>query len=142
MSYSSFEKNVLTHKTIQLIHVIEYTRNGYINLAEFSTGSAPALSKVTNPDGSFTYLLFEVHKYLDSDDSGTHADCISDEIDPAFAPMAEYLRENNRIALLAETGGVNDETCFISMSISLFSLLYPFTLSPGGFESPSIKSPI
>ena len=34
-----------------------------------SNGSAAALSKVTNPDGSITGLIFDVHKYLDSDNS-------------------------------------------------------------------------
>jgi endoglucanase len=32
-----------------------------------------ALSTVKNPDGSTTNLIFDVHKYLDSDNSGTHA---------------------------------------------------------------------
>jgi endoglucanase len=32
-----------------------------------------ALKKVVNPDGSVTNLIFDVHKYLDSDNSGTNA---------------------------------------------------------------------
>lgn len=38
-----------------------------------SNGSADALKKVVNPDGSITGLIFDVHKYLDSDNSGTNA---------------------------------------------------------------------
>lgn len=34
-----------------------------------SNGSADALNKVTNPDGSITNLIFDVHKYLDFDNS-------------------------------------------------------------------------
>ncbi len=34
-----------------------------------SNGSGAALIKVTNPDGSTTNLVFDVHKYLDSDNS-------------------------------------------------------------------------
>ncbi len=34
-------------------------------------GSAEALSVVTNPDGSKTNLIFDVHNYLDLDASGT-----------------------------------------------------------------------
>ena len=34
-----------------------------------SNGSGDALMKVTNPDGSITGLIFDVHKYLDSDNS-------------------------------------------------------------------------
>lgn len=43
-----------------------------------SSGSAAALGAVTNPDGSVTNLVFDVHKYLDSDNSGTHAECTTD----------------------------------------------------------------
>lgn len=46
-----------------------------------------------------------VHQYFDSDNSATQASYVGDGIDAAFASMANYLRENNRIALLAETGG-------------------------------------
>lgn len=34
-----------------------------------SNGSGAALLTVTNPDGSTTNLIFDVHKYLDSDNS-------------------------------------------------------------------------
>lgn len=44
--------------------------NDYTSAGEFiSNGSADALSKVTNPDGGFDNLVFDVHKYLDSDNS-------------------------------------------------------------------------
>ncbi|KAG9042091.1 hypothetical protein FS837_011362 [Tulasnella sp. UAMH 9824] len=57
-----------------------------------SSGSAAALSQVKNPDGSITNLIFDVHKYLDSDNSGTHAECTTD-------------------AFLSETGGGNVQSC-------------------------------
>lgn len=38
-----------------------------------SNGSAAALSTVKNPDGTTTGLIFDVHKYLDTDNSGTNA---------------------------------------------------------------------
>ena len=34
-----------------------------------SSGSAAALDAVTNPDGTTTNLVMDVHKYLDSDSS-------------------------------------------------------------------------
>lgn len=53
--------------------------NAYTSAQQFiSNGSAAALSTVKNPDGSITNLVFDVHKYLDSDNSGTHADCVTD----------------------------------------------------------------
>lgn len=76
-----------------------------------SNGSAAALSKVINPDGSTTNLIFDVHKYLDSDNSGTHAECVTNNIDNAWSPLADWLRENKRQALNTETGGGNTDSC-------------------------------
>ncbi|KXN82252.1 Endoglucanase EG-II [Leucoagaricus sp. SymC.cos] len=76
-----------------------------------SNGSADALNKVTNPDGSKTNLVFDVHKYLDSDNSGTHPDCTTNNIDNAWKPLGDWLRENGRQALNTETGGGNTSSC-------------------------------
>lgn len=44
--------------------------NNWTSAATFvSNGSADALNKVKNPDGSITNLVFDVHKYLDYDNS-------------------------------------------------------------------------
>ncbi|TFY57763.1 hypothetical protein EVG20_g8415 [Dentipellis fragilis] len=86
--------------------------NDYTSAAQFiSNGSAAALSKVTNPDGSITGLIFDVHKYLDSDNSGTHPDCATNNIDEAWEPLAQYLRQNGRQAFNTETGGGNVADC-------------------------------
>jgi hypothetical protein len=42
-----------------------------------SNGSAGNLSRVHNPDGTNTSLIFDVHKYLDADGSGTRLECVS-----------------------------------------------------------------
>ncbi|KAI5118495.1 hypothetical protein M0805_003995 [Coniferiporia weirii] len=76
-----------------------------------SNGSADALNTVTNPDGSITNLVFDVHKYLDSDNSGTHAECVTNNIDDTFAPLAQWLRCNGRQAFNTETGGGNTASC-------------------------------
>ena len=86
--------------------------NDWQSAAAFiSDGSAAALSTVKNPDGSTTNLIFDVHKYLDSDNSGTHTECVTNNIDSAFAPLATWLRQNNRQAILTETGGGNTASC-------------------------------
>ena len=83
---------------------------GYTSAESFvSSGSAEALGKVTNIDGSTDNLIFDVHKYLDSDNSGTHAGCVENGISNAFQPLASYLTQNKRIALLSETGGGSDD---------------------------------
>ncbi|KAL7807423.1 endoglucanase EG-II [Trichoderma gracile] len=90
--------------------------NDWQSAAAFiSDGSAAALSQITNPDGSTTNLIFDVHKYLDSDNSGTHAECTTNNIDGAFAPLATWLRQNNRQAILTETGGGNVQSCIQDM---------------------------
>ena len=95
-----------------------------------SNGSGPALLKVTNPDGSTTNLVFDVHKYLDSDNSGTHEDCVTNNIDNAWAPLAEWLRCNGRQAFNTETGGGNVASCetFMCQQVA-----YQNANSDGGF---------
>jgi hypothetical protein len=75
--------------------------NDFTSAESFVTdGSGPALAKVTNPDSTTTNLVFDVHKYLDSDGSGTSPDCVGNYISLAFEPLAQWLRCNGRMALL------------------------------------------
>ncbi|PMD38430.1 glycoside hydrolase family 5 protein [Hyaloscypha variabilis F] len=86
--------------------------NDFTSAESFVTdGSGPALAKVTNPDSTTTNLVFDVHKYLDSDGSGTSPDCVGNYISLAFEPLAQWLRCNGRMALLSETGGGSTSTC-------------------------------
>ncbi|KAG8942188.1 Endoglucanase EG-II, partial [Tulasnella sp. 408] len=84
-----------------------------------SSGSAAALSQVKNPNGSITNLIFDVHKYLDSDNSGTHVECTTDNIQSSFLPLAQWLRCNGRQAFLSETGGGNVQSCVTYMCAQL-----------------------
>ncbi|KAF8846566.1 glycoside hydrolase [Acephala macrosclerotiorum] len=77
-----------------------------------SSGSADALLAVTNPYGSTTGLIYDLHKYLDVDNSGTHAECTTDNIADAFQIAADYLRTNGRQALVSETGAGSTSSCF------------------------------
>jgi endoglucanase len=84
-----------------------------------SNGSAAALSQVKNPNGSTTGLIFDVHKYLDSDNSGTHVECTTDNVQSTFLPLAQWLRCNGRQAILTETGGGNVQSCVTAMCAQL-----------------------
>ena len=87
-------------------HTILLPGTGYTSAESFvSSGSGPALAKVKNMDGSTDNLIFDVHKYLDSDNSGTHAACVGNDISVAFGPLASWLKQENRQALLSEIGG-------------------------------------
>ncbi|KAJ7931237.1 endo-beta-1,4-glucanase [Mycena leptocephala] len=91
--------------------------NNWTSAATFvSNGSADALKKVVNPDGSVTNLIFDVHKYLDFDNSGTNPECTTNNIAEAWAPLAQWLRCNKRQAFNTETGGgFNTASCMTFM---------------------------
>ncbi|MCJ1468577.1 Endoglucanase EG-II [Pseudocyphellaria aurata] len=129
-------------------HYILLPGNGYTNAGQFATGSAPALSRVANLDGSKTNLIFDVHQYFDGDNSGTSPRCVSDKIDAAFAPLAAYLRKNKRLALLSETGGgKSDPSCLTNVCKALSYLdnnsdvyLGYLGWSAGSFDSQYVLS--
>lgn len=109
--------------------------NDWTSAQQMPTKSGPALLKVKNPDGSTDGIIFDVHskiplgptelavetdrlladlqitEYLDQDNSGTHTECVTDNIDTAFSPLADWLRTNKRQALNSETGGGNTASC-------------------------------
>lgn len=91
----------------------------YASAAAFVSNSAPALSTVTNPDGSTTNLYYDVHQYYDSDSSGTSTTCVTDHVSDGFAPLAAYLRQHGRKALLSETGGGNTQSCITDVCSAL-----------------------
>ncbi|GLI79678.1 endoglucanase EG-II [Penicillium ochrochloron] len=84
-------------------------------------GSGAALAAVVNPDGSTTNLIFDVHKYLDSDNSGTNAECTTNNVG-VFNNLATWLRSNKRQAILSETGGGNVQSCATNMCQQLDAL--------------------
>ncbi|KAL3422971.1 endoglucanase VIII [Phlyctema vagabunda] len=89
--------------------------NNFASAGTFvSNGSGAALLAVTNPDGSTTNLIMDLHKYLDEDNSGTHAECTTDNIADAFALVATFLKENGRLGLVSETGAGSTASCITS----------------------------
>ncbi|KAG2035983.1 glycoside hydrolase family 5 protein [Suillus americanus] len=76
-----------------------------------SSGSANALGAVRNPDSTTTNLIMDVHKYLDSDSSGTNTACVTNAIENTWEPLTTWLRANGRRAFNTETGGGNVESC-------------------------------
>lgn len=75
-----------------------------------STGSASSLMNVTNLDGTTTNLVFDVHQYLDFDNSGTHDTCAVNNT-VGFATLATWLRSNGRQAIIGETGAGGTDSC-------------------------------
>jgi endoglucanase len=79
--------------------------NNFTSAGTFvSNGSGAALIGIKNPDGTTTGLILDIHKYLDVDNSGNHAECTTDNISDAFALVAQFLRANGRQGMVSETG--------------------------------------
>jgi endoglucanase len=110
-------------------HIVLLPGENFSSAGTFlSSGWGAALSTVTNPDGSTTNLVLDLHKYLDVDNSGDHPDCVMDNVADTFEPVAAWLRTNKRQAMLSETGvGVNSQSVrtvylYSDTSINLFSV--------------------
>ncbi|KAA1073551.1 hypothetical protein PGT21_015224 [Puccinia graminis f. sp. tritici] len=69
-----------------------------------------AMKVVKNPDGSFDGLVMEVHRYLDTDNSGKSRDCTASHADEV-AKAVELLKADGRQVILGETGGGSTDTC-------------------------------
>ncbi|KAJ4415929.1 hypothetical protein N0V82_007050 [Gnomoniopsis sp. IMI 355080] len=132
--------------------------SSYSSAATLPTEAGPYLLNVTNPDGTTDNLMFDVHKYLDSDNSGTSTECVTNNIDDAFEPLATWLRTNNRQAMLSETGGGNTASCiqyvceelaylnensdvflgYVGWAAGAFDSTYALTLTPTGTTASSM----
>jgi endoglucanase len=92
--------------------VILIPGSSWSSAAALPTEAGPSLLGVTDPsDSSKSKIVFDVHKYLDSDNSGTHDDCVTDNLS-TFQILVNWLKQNNRQALLSETGGGHTQSCY------------------------------
>ncbi|KAF1928537.1 glycoside hydrolase family 5 protein [Didymella exigua CBS 183.55] len=94
----------------------------YTSAGTFVQNSGPALLTVKDTDGTTSKLIFDVHRYLDSDNSGTHAECVTDHVSDTFTPLATWLRTNGRKAILSEIGGGNTASCETDVCAAIASL--------------------
>jgi len=119
----------------------------YTSAGTFPTNSGPSMLKVKDSDGTTSKLIFDVHRYLDSDNSGTHAECTSDHVQDSFVPLATWLRTNKRQAILSEVGGGNTSSCQTDVCAAIDSLnknsdvyLGYIGWSAGAFDSSYVLS--
>jgi endoglucanase len=98
-------------------HIILLPGNTFSSAGTFiSSGWGAAMANITNPDKSTTNLIFDLHKYLDIDNSGDHEECVMDNVALTFEPVAAWLRTHKRQAIVSETGAAASD----SVSISIF----------------------
>ncbi|KAI0779090.1 glycoside hydrolase superfamily [Irpex lacteus] len=113
----------------------------------FPTEAGPLLVNITNPDGGNDRLIFDVHKYLDVDNSGSHAECVTNNVQ-VLQNLVNFLRANgNRQAILSETGGGQTESCFTLFEQELrfvrdsFPTLAGYTVwSAGAFDTTYVTT--
>ncbi|KAI8447618.1 glycoside hydrolase superfamily [Phakopsora pachyrhizi] len=90
-------------------NVILLPGESYSSLQIFSTVYSE-LKEIKNPDGSTEGLVFEFHRYLDSDGSGSSRECTSDRVSEIQA-AAKILSADKRQAIITETGGGSTQSC-------------------------------
>lgn len=73
--------------------------------------------------------------------SGTQTECVTNNINSSFAPLASFLRQAGRQALLTETGGGNTASCetFLCQELAYLNqnsdvYLGYITWAAGGFD--------
>lgn len=126
--------------------------SSYSSAGRLPNEAGSYLLKVTNPDGSTKNIHFDVHMYLDADNSGSSAECVTNNTVKSSAPLASWLRKNGRMAMVTETGGGNTASCekyvceelsylnqnsdvylgYIGWAAEAFSSSYPLSLTPTG----------
>ncbi|KAH9948197.1 glycoside hydrolase superfamily [Amylocystis lapponica] len=85
--------------------------SNYTSAAAMPTVAGPYLVNITDPLGGTGKLLLDVHQYLDSDNSGTHSTCVTNNTE-VLSTFVTFLTANgNRQAILSETGGGNTASC-------------------------------
>jgi len=95
-------------------NLITICGNGYSGGYSWTSGSygtanGNVLTGITDSAKNF---VFEVHQYLDSDNSGTHAQCVSQTIGRTqLANFYSWCKSHGYKAILGEFGGQDPTTC-------------------------------
>lgn len=74
-----------------------------------SSGNGDAMKSLTDPQNK---IIYEMHQYLDSDGSGTSADCVSSTIGSSRLEAATaWLRSNGKKGIIGEFAGGANSNC-------------------------------
>lgn len=84
--------------------------NSWDNAAVWASGANAPILQVTDPAGGVDKLLLDVHKYIDSDGSGTSHECTNNGLD-MLQPLVSYLKQQGRRAIVTEIGGAVTDSC-------------------------------
>jgi len=120
--------------------------SNYTSAQTFPTGAGPYLANVTDPlYGNTDRLLFDVHKYLDYDNSGTHAECVTNNT-VVMETLVQFLVDyGGRQAILSETGGGNTASCeeYLYQELAYIKSAHPYMVgfsiwAAGAFDTTYI----
>jgi len=103
-------------------NIILLSGTNFASAAAFpSSGNGNLMLQVHNPNGGYDNIVLSVHQYLDSDFSGTSAECSQGaQAVTGFNNLAKFLRSNgNRKAMILETGGGNTQSCMTQLCQAL-----------------------
>lgn len=91
--------------------------HNFVSGEGYGAPNAAVLATLHDPVNNFA---FEVHQYLDSDSSGTHAGCVTpDEATRSLAPFTAWLRAEGRRGFLGETGAAATPQCLAALAALL-----------------------
>lgn len=83
----------------------------------YGTPNAAVMSAVHDPGNNFVY---ELHQYLDSNYSGTHPECKSEQVGvAALTKVTEWLRQHGKRGFLGEFGAGSNNTCLAALDAML-----------------------
>jgi endoglucanase len=67
------------------------------------------MQSLTDPSNK---IVYQMHQYLDTDGSGTHAECVSSTIGvERLRSATAWLKQHKKVAILGEFAGGNNEQC-------------------------------
>ena len=82
-----------------------------------SCGNAAALINLKDPsDSTGSKIIYQMHQYLDSDNSGSHTECVSSTIfQERLVAATNWLRQNKKLGLIGEYAGGANAQCITAL---------------------------
>ncbi|KAL1612325.1 hypothetical protein SLS60_000551 [Paraconiothyrium brasiliense] len=82
-----------------------------------SSGNAASLVNLKDPQNK---LVYQMHQYLDTDGSGTHAECVSTTIfKERLQAATQWLKDNKKVGVIGEYAGGNNTQCIAALQDGL-----------------------
>ena len=83
-------------------------------MKQVSSGNGASLKDLKDPSDK---IIYEMHQYLDTDGSGTNANCVSSTIGvERIREATAWLKANNKKGILGETAGGANTQCIAAIT--------------------------